>query len=97
MFRTALCDARKYDGVHDSYLSNLSETAIRILKLVEAHPVDRDVILSEFGYSTRTRNIRNAINKLLELKLIIYTIPDKARSKKQQYRITEQGKEVLKK
>ena len=75
---------------------NQSQTERRILHLAHKQTLNNAMILHDFGYKTRTRNIRTAINKLLELNLITYTIPDKPRSNKQQYNITQKGKDVIK-
>jgi ATP-dependent DNA helicase RecG len=64
--------------------------------LAEEESISRAKILAYFGYKVVTRNIRSAINKLLQLELIAYTIPDKPRSKAQKYRITQKGKVILK-
>jgi ATP-dependent DNA helicase RecG len=90
-----------YDEVHDQVYDKVtlafSETELRILNLIKIKPMSKNDILAEFGYQVLTGNIRIALNNLLALKLVAYTLPDKPRSKRQQYRITEQGKEALKK
>ncbi len=83
-----------YEGVYDSPSINLSQTEIKILNLTQESPVGLSRILEAFGYKVVTRNIRNALRKLLKLNLIAYTIPDKPRSKKQQYKLTLQGKNL---
>ncbi|WP_372807959.1 Fic family protein [Pontiella sp.] len=52
-------------------------------------------LLSFLGYSSRTRNYESAIRHLIEMNLIEMTIPDKPRSKKQKYRLTEKGRALL--
>lgn len=86
-----------HDGVYDHFSHILSETALSILKLLQEQPANLATILSHLGYSSRARNIRGALNQLIELGLIAYMIADKPRSKKQQYKITEMGKTFLKK
>ncbi len=81
-----------YDGVHDRALS---ETQLKILTVLRNKSSNLPDILSELGYSSRSRNIRNALNLLIEEALIAYTIPEKPRSKNQQYMITQKGKEIL--
>ena len=84
-----------YDGV-DEQEGHLSETELKILALMQDTPIRTGDILNHFRYAVVTRNIRNALNKLLKLQLIAYTIPDKPRSKNQQYRITALGKSARK-
>jgi len=82
-----------YDGVHDGvYDQPLTQAELRILKLLSDQPLGLNKILVDFGYATVTGNIRNAINKLLKMGLISYTLPNKPRSKNQQYKITDKGK-----
>jgi len=84
-----------YDGVHDGvHDQSLSQTELRILKLLADQPLGLGKILADFGYSAVTRNVRNAINKLLKAELITYTIPDKPRSKYQKYAITQKIKDI---
>lgn len=48
-------------------------------------------ILKKLGYSSRNRNVRTALKQLVEQRLVVYTIPDKPKSKKQAYEITPEG------
>ena len=84
-----------HDGVHDFSLNSLSQTEVRLLNLIKNQPVNSAQILKDFGYKVITRNIREALNRLLKQNLAAYTIPDKPRSKRQQYKITSQGKRIL--
>ncbi|TLU81693.1 MAG: hypothetical protein FDX21_11530 [Chlorobium sp.] len=43
------------------------------------------------GYSSRSGNFKRSLEKLIDKGLIEMTIPDKPRSKKQSYRLTEKG------
>jgi len=47
------------------------------------------------GYSTRTGNFKRSLEKLLGQGLLEMTIPDKPRSSKQKYRLTEKGRDLL--
>lgn len=85
-----------YDEVHDRSAINLSIAEQRILRLVNTRNVNRNEIIAEFGYKALTGNIKTAIDNLLKLKLIAYTIPNKVRSKRQQYKITPEGIAYLK-
>ena len=47
------------------------------------------------GRSDRTKFRHQVLNPLLEAGLIEMTIPDKPRSSKQRYRLTERGRRIL--
>ncbi len=83
-----------YDGVYDQ---PLSQTESNILNFIDIKSVTSRQIGIHFGYKVVTRNIKDALRRLLERNLIAYTIPDKPRSKLQQYKITPQGKSILQK
>ena len=84
-----------YDGVHDGVhdevndilLSKTEEKILANLRSARSTPQ----LLAELGYKKRTRNYVAALKKLLTCKLIEMTLPDKPRSKKQQYRLTSKG------
>ena len=86
--------AKVHDRVHDGVHDDLSDLAIKILACCRA-PIATPGILDELGYKTRTRNFRETLNFLIDNQLIEMTIPDKPRSKKQQYRLTENGRNIL--
>jgi ATP-dependent DNA helicase RecG len=47
------------------------------------------------GRTNRTKFRDQVLNPLLEAGLVEMTIPDKPRSSKQKYRLTEKGRQVL--
>lgn len=61
-----------------------------------SEPVKLIIILERFGWKHRTKFRDKFINPLLKLELLSMTIPDKPRSKSQQYVITEKGHNILK-
>jgi ATP-dependent DNA helicase RecG len=52
-------------------------------------------ILDELGYKSLSGNVKKALQRLREIEAIVYTIPDKPRSRHQQYAITAKGKSIL--
>ena len=80
-----------YDVVHDIRLSEMMKKIIMLL----IEPKSTPQLLAKLGYPRRTRNFEAAIKGLLDFKLIEMTLPDKPRSKNQQYRLTEKGKHLI--
>jgi len=78
-------------GVHDI---RLTETMKKIIMLL-IEPKLTPQLLVQLGYPRRTRNFEAAINGLLDFKLIEMTLPDKLRSKNQQYCLTEKGMHLI--
>jgi ATP-dependent DNA helicase RecG len=75
----------------------LSETETRILGALAKSPLSSSDIAHALGYRKLTRNVRIALGHLMEVQYLVYTIPDKPRSKNQKYALTEGGKRALEK
>ncbi len=60
----------------------------QILELLADGPLSKKEISEYLGYENVPGNIKRSLCKLLEKKLITYTIPENIRSKGQKYRIT---------
>lgn len=73
----------------------LSDTELKLLRLCLKKPAGRQEILAEFGHKSLSGNVRQALKRLKEEGLIGLTIENKPSSKKQQYKITQKGKNVL--
>ncbi len=88
--QVGVCDV-VHDGVHDIRMSEMMKKIIMLL----IDPKSTPQLLAKLGYPRRTRNYEAAIKGLLDFKLIEMTLPDKPRSKNQQYRLTEKGKDLI--
>lgn len=75
---------------------DLTDTDKKILAALAARPLGRSPLLSQLGYRQPTGNYKMAMTKLLQARLIELTLPDKPNSRLQQYRLTAQGKALLK-
>ena len=74
-----------------------NKTAIEMLKIInENSPISRKKISDKLGYSSRTGNIKRAMNLLIKNELINLTIPKIHKSPNQKYVITDKGKALLK-
>ncbi|MCC2625099.1 MAG: putative transcriptional regulator with domain [Burkholderiales bacterium] len=81
---------------HGAAVENTADTIKKvILQSLLKDSLPKVKILSILGYSKMTKTVREAFNRLLELKHIQYTLPDKPKSKNQKYVITELGKASL--
>ena len=52
-------------------------------------------LLKIAGHKTRTGNFKKGLQRLIDEKLLEWTIPDKPSSRLQKYRLTEKGRRVL--
>jgi len=85
-----------HDGAHDEAHEPLSEIEQRILLACLDAPQNTRELLALLGYESRTGNFKKTLSRLLDLAFLEMTIPDKPRSKKQKYRLTERGRKLLK-
>ena len=53
-------------------------------------------LLAAAGYSQRTGNFKRAVERLLSLRLVTYTLPDAPQSRLQKYQLTALGRQWLK-
>ena len=75
-----------HDGAHDE-AHELSETEQLILHACRNGPLSSSQLLDVLGYESRTGHFKKALSKLLKLELLVRTVPDAPRSKKQKYKI----------
>lgn len=73
-----------------------TEKTVKVLKSIELLPLTRQDILSQLGLSNHYKNYDAYISPLRELGLLVYTIPDNTKSRKQQYKISLKGLILLK-
>ncbi len=88
---TEVAEVGVHDGVHVTKLTEMMKKIIMLL----IEPKSTPQLLVQLGYPRRTRNYEAAIKGLLDFKLIEMTLPDKPRSKNQQYCLTEKGMHLI--
>ncbi len=71
-----------------------SDIFIPLLEIA-SNPVSIEVLMKVAGQTNRTRFRQTILRPLLDAGLIEMTIPDKPRSSKQRYRLTDAGKGIL--
>ena len=74
---------------------DLSTVGKTVLRSCADAPKRAQELLTASGYSSRTGNFKRSLDRLLALRLIEMTIPDKPRSSKQRYRLTQKGRKLL--
>jgi len=85
-----------HDEDHDEREIQITQTEYHLLESCMEDAKNQREMLKILDYSRRTGNFINSVKHLLELGLLEMTIPDKPRSKNQKYRITESGRDFLK-
>ncbi len=76
--------------------TQLTEDEIQILTICAENPLASSEILKKLGHSITSGAGKRRLNKLIQLGLLIRTIPDKPRSSNQKYRTTEDMAKILK-
>ncbi len=79
--------------VHDA--ASLTDTELRILRVLRRGARAVSDIARELGYDKLTGNVRVALARLDELGYIALTIPDRPRSKQQKRQLTATGRAAL--
>ena len=83
------------DGVQAGVQDVLSDKEVTMLRACLERAVPSEELLAAVGYSSRTRNFRKWLARLLHEKLLEMTVPDKPRSPLQRYQLTEKGKAAV--
>lgn len=79
-------------------INELTDKHQSILKLLFVEPLKgKEIIEEHLGLTYQSRNKKLFLKPLLDLELIAWTIPENPKSKQQAYRITQKGKEAIKK
>lgn len=66
-----------------------------ILRILYDKPISKSAISKRLGQKTVTGRLNRIIRQLLADEYIEYTVPEKPKSRIQQYRLTKKGKERL--
>ena len=74
-----------------------SEMASKVLSILMTGPMGKAEIARKLGKSKPTRYLNELVAHLVQQVFVQYTIPEKPNSRMQKYRLTEKGKQLLKK
>lgn len=83
------------DEAHDQAQVILSETEFKILNICQKNAVRNKEILTLLGHKSLSGHLKKSLKHLQEIGAIVYTIPEKPRSRNQQYKITAKGMRLL--
>ena len=83
-----------HDEAHDEAQVDVTETESRGLQALRSGPLSTPELLLRVGVKSLSGGLKKALDRLAEVGLIEFTIPDKPRSKKQKRRLTGLGERV---
>lgn len=82
-------------GAYDKAQVILSETEIKILNICQRNAASNKEIIANLGHKTLSGHLKKSLKHLQEIGAIVYAIPEKPRSRNQQYQITTKGIKLL--
>jgi ATP-dependent DNA helicase RecG len=88
-------DVDVIEGDQVGTMLGLSREQVQTLNILSEERFVKE-LMAEVGRTNRTKFRDQVLNPLIKNKLVEMTIPDKPRSSKQKYRLTDKGREVLK-
>ena len=80
---------------YDQAQVKLSETELKILHFCQKRAAGNKEIIAALGYKSLGGHLKKALKHLQEIGAIAYTIPEKPRSRNQQYQITAKGHDLI--
>ncbi|MBS0351806.1 MAG: AAA family ATPase, partial [Proteobacteria bacterium] len=83
------------DEAYDQAQVKLSETELKILHICQKRAVGNKEIIALLGHKSLGGHLKKSLKHLQEIGAIAYTIPEKPRSRNQQYKITAKGHSLL--
>ncbi|AKB24661.1 ATP-dependent DNA helicase [Methanosarcina sp. MTP4] len=75
---------------------NLSDNEIKILTICAERPHSSNEILEKLGYKERPGSYKKSLKKLLDLNILVRTLPNKPRSPNQKYKTKDEIVKIIK-
>lgn len=82
---------KAHDKAHDEAHEPMTEVEQKLLAACADAPKSATQLLQHLGYRGRTGNFKKALSRLLARGFLEMTLPTKARSRLQKYRLTDKG------
>ena len=86
---------KAHDEAHDEAHEPMTAVERALLAACAEAPKSAPQLLQHLGYRGRTGSFKKALTRLLSRGLLEMTLPTKARSRLQKYRLTEKGRAWL--
>ena len=94
-FKTTIWRAKPPEQIRVQPEALLGDLESRVLNLLADGPMSRSELSKELGHKKASGQLYNVLRDLLDDQMIEYTLPDKPRSRRQQYRLTSKGRTEL--
>ena len=94
-FKTTIWRAKPPERIEVQPESLPGDLRSKVLNLLTGGPLSRSELSKKLGQKKTSGQLYNVLRGLLDDQMIEYTLPDKPRSRRQQYRLTDKGKTEL--
>ncbi|MCY4404409.1 MAG: DUF4062 domain-containing protein [Candidatus Poribacteria bacterium] len=94
-FKTTIWRAKPPERIEVQPESFRGGLELRVINLLADGPLSRSELSKKLGHKKASGQLYNVIRDLLDDQMIEYTLPDKPRSRRQQYRLTDKGRAEL--
>ena len=94
-FKTTIWRATPPEQIKVPPASLPGDLKSKVLNLLTAGPLSRSELSKKLGHKRASGQLYNVVRDLLEDQMIEYTLPEKPRSRRQEYRLTDKGRNEL--
>ena len=94
-FKTTIWRATPSEQIKVQPESLRGDLKSRVLNLLADGPMSRSELSTKLGHKKASGQLYNVVRDLLDDQMIEYTLPEKPRSQRQKYRLTDKGRNEL--